>query len=344
MSLAALARDSKAADLLRRSLERKRLGHAYLIHGTVPEELENIARALAKVLNCTGTVRPSGGQPPLDSCDACTSCRKTENDLHPDIQWVRPESKSRIITVDQVRELMNQLQLKPCEGQYKVGILCSADRLNTQAANAFLKTLEEPPSRCVLILLSCEPDRLLETIRSRCLRLAAGGGDGRPTKPQQLQWLKELATDVASQRGGLLGRYRLLGKIVAELARLKKEIEGDLTSRSPLERYDDLESGLREKWEGELEAAIEAEYRRTRTEVLGGIEWWLRDVWVMSCQPDPSRLALPSLATETAAVSVRIQPTDALSNLHVIERTQRLLFSNVQEALALEVALLRLKL
>src|SRR6185436_1663393 len=106
-------------------------------------------------------------------------CRKIEGETHSDMHWVRPESKSRIVSVDQMRELMREIQLKPSEAEVKVAVIVAADRLNTQAANAFLKTLEEPPAKSVLILLSTEPQRLLETILSRCLRLNFGAEGAR---------------------------------------------------------------------------------------------------------------------------------------------------------------------
>ena len=74
-------------------------------------------------------------------------CRKIDHETHADIHWARPESKSRVITVEQMRDLMQQIQLKPTEAEYKVTIIAGADRLNPQAANAFLKTLEEPPAK-----------------------------------------------------------------------------------------------------------------------------------------------------------------------------------------------------
>src|SRR5205823_2281869 len=145
--------EQDAVRLLQRSLERGRLGHAYLFSGDDLTELERIARTLAKVVNCEKPVRkpphstltPDEGEGlPLDSCDRCVSCRKIDADNHPDISWVRPESKSRVIIIDQMRDLMQTIHLKPTVAQYKFGIIVAADRLNPQAANAFLKTLEEP--------------------------------------------------------------------------------------------------------------------------------------------------------------------------------------------------------
>jgi len=101
---------------------------------------------------------------------------------------------------------------------------------------------------------------------------------------------------------------------------------------------------LREKWEDELSAAIEAEYRRQRAELLAGLQWWLRDVWLRTLAAPADLLRFSELKGSVEAVARRVSPKDALENLQVLEQTQRLLYTNVQEALALEVGLLKLKL
>src|SRR2546422_1064880 len=188
--------EQDAIRLLQRSLERGRLGHAYLFSGDDLAELERIARTLAKVVNCENPTRQAADSPsplngeragvrgeavpegvvlsrvdsertlplPVDSCDQCVSCRRIDAANHPDISWVRPESKSRVIIIEQMRELMQTIHLKPTVARYKFGIVVAADRLNPQAANAFLKTLEEPPADSILVLLSTDPQRMLETI------------------------------------------------------------------------------------------------------------------------------------------------------------------------------------
>jgi DNA polymerase-3 subunit delta' len=330
--------------LLQRSLERGRLGHAYLLSGDHQETLERLARTLAKTLNCTAPPRVAANGLSLDCCDHCESCRKIEGDLHADVRWLRPESKLRVILVEQIRTLLESVYLKANEGRCKVAVIVGADRLNVQAANAFLKTLEEPPPRSVLLLLTTEPTRVLETLLSRCLRLNFGGiGAGRD--PEVTRWLRSFGEQAAAAQGGLLSRYRLLNEIMAVLATRRAGIEKDLTARSPLERYEDIEPGLRDQWEDELSASIEAEYRRQRGELLAAIQWWLRDVWLATQGLGEGRLNLPELAGLTETVARRINPQAAAQNLKTLERTQRLLGgTNVQEALTLEVGLLRLQL
>jgi DNA polymerase III subunit delta' len=339
MAFKSFPRQTQAVQLLQRSLARGRLGHAYLFTGDGLEELESLARTLAKTLNCQNPVKIEGVA--TDCCDECLSCRKIDNETHADIHWARPESKSRVITVEQMRDLMQQIQLKPTEAGYKVAVIAAADRLNTQAANAFLKTLEEPPPKSILILLSTEPSRILETILSRCLRLNFSGDGARPLDAAQSEWLEKFGALAADGQKSLLGRYRLLDTLLQKLAEIKLRVGETLTARSPLEKYDEVEKDLREKWETELTAAIEAEYRRHRADLLLLVQWWLRDVWLHTLAAGKELLKFPNLSgAET--VARRISPRQALENLQTLEQMQRLLHSNVQEALALEVSLLKL--
>jgi len=328
-----------AFEYLSRAQQRGRLGHAYLFAGDSLENLESLARTLAKTLNCQNPVKIKNVA--TDCCDECLSCRKIENGTHADIHWARPESKSRVITIDQTRDLMQQIQLKATEAEHKVAIIVAADRLNPQAANAFLKTLEEPPAKSVLILLSTEPQRLLETILSRCLRLNFSGDGKRELNPAEAEWLEKFGGIAAGEQKSLLGRYRLLDALLQKLAEIREQIDEKLAAVSPLEKYDEVEKDLREKWEDELTAAIESEYRRRRADLLLLLQWWLRDIWLHSLAVGNELLNFPKISgAET--VARRISPKQALENLQTLEQTQRLLHTNVQEALTLEVGLLKL--
>ena len=336
--------DPAVVALLRRLLARGRLAHAYLFTGTELDELERAARWLARTINCAEPLERAPGGAALSPCGRCSSCHTIAAQSHPDIQWVRPESKSRVITTDQVRGLMHTIQMKPTAAEYKVGVVVAADRLNAQAANAFLKTLEEPPARSILLLLTTEPQRVLETILSRCLRLNLGGSGERRFDPRQEEWLRSFAESAGAGRAGLFGRYQLVSSVLGQLTAMKGQVEETLTARSQLEQYDDLDPKLREKWEDELSAAIDAEYRRQRAELLAVLQWWLRDVWLLAQGQARESLALTALLPVTEMVARRINGAEATQNLAVLEETQRLLAANVQEALVVEVGLLKLKL
>ncbi len=331
-------------ELLQRSLQRGRLAHAYLFSGHQLGDLEALARTLAKTLNCRAPVKSGGAA--IDCCDRCLNCQKIDHGNHADVHWIRPESKSRVIVTGQMRELMQEINLKPTEAEYKLAVIVAADRLRIEAANAFLKTLEEPPPKSVLILLTTEPQWILDTIVSRCLRLNFAGDTPQKLDPGQMKWLSDFSEMAGADQKGLLGRYRLMDALLRRLNGLKTVIDEELTARSPLQRYKDAERDMQEKWEEELKAAIEAEYRRQRTDVLLVLQWWLRDVWLQTLMKGAEYeplLTFPDVRG-TTRVAQRISAAEASDNLRIMEQLQRWLGTNVQEALALEVGLLKLRL
>ena len=344
MSFASFPEQRPVVELLQKSLDRGRVAHAYLFSGDDLGEMEGLARTLAKTLNCAHPPSRAANGQPLDSCDACLNCRRIDGGGHPDVQWIRPESKLRVITIDQIRELIQTISLKPTEADYKFAVIVCADRMNVQAANAFLKTLEEPPARSVLVLLTSAIEQVLETILSRCLRLHFAGEAGARIDAAGQAWIESLASSASKPRKSLLARYRLLGLITARLSQMRQAIEQQLEAASPLSRYPDAEKDTQDKWQSELNAAVEAEYRRQRAELLLLLQWWLRDVWLLAMEMDPAALAVPQVRDATSQVARRISSREASANLQQLESLQRQLTTNVQEALALEIALLKLQL
>ena len=216
MPLADFHAQQDVVTLLQRSLERGRLGHAYLFTGQDLAELETVGLTLAQTLNCAQPPQTAPDGTPMDACGICVSCQKIMSGSHPDVMVVKPESKLRQIKIGQIvrrpnsppRVLHDLVNNKPVEGGYKVALLVAADRLNEDAANSLLKTLEEPPARTVFVLLSTEPGRLLDTIRSRCLRLNFAGDGQRTFGEGELAWLREFAAMAAKGDKDLFGRYR----------------------------------------------------------------------------------------------------------------------------------------
>src|SRR5882762_8708865 len=145
-----------ALDYLRRAHQQNRLAHAYLISGPPGSGKQQLAADLASLVNGT----PAGD---------VFSAKARE------IFVARPESKSRRIVIEQIRDLEHALQMRASNGRHKVAIVSDADRLQPQAATAFLKTLEEPPKDSLLLLLSALPEILPETIRSRCIAIPLAG-------------------------------------------------------------------------------------------------------------------------------------------------------------------------
>lgn len=190
----------RALHLLRSSLERQRVHHAWIFAGPSGVGKERVARLFAATLLC----RQGGGAD--GPCGACASCEKVERDVHPDVLVVMPEAEavarkrlaredlprtpSRDLKIEQIRGLEAALALSPVEGKRRVVLLLGAESMNHPAQNAFLKTLEEPPEGTHIILIAEAADRLLPTIRSRCIRV--------PFVPLPLDWVAE---QVAERKG-----------------------------------------------------------------------------------------------------------------------------------------------
>ena len=120
MAFAELISQIPTLDILKRSIERGRVGHAYLFTGADRTVLERASRAFAKVMNCEGAAGNGESETELTAeyCDGCGSCQRIESNHHGDVQWIRPESKMRIITIQQMRQLMDTLHLKPNDARY----------------------------------------------------------------------------------------------------------------------------------------------------------------------------------------------------------------------------------
>jgi DNA polymerase-3 subunit delta' len=179
-SLCATVRDTSARD---------RLSHAYLIEGGPERGGDWFAYWMAALTHC---------RQPSAPCLRCGDCQRVFSDQQPDVLRLSPEEESREIRIDQVRAMTAELALTRHGAGYKVAILTPADRLNRHAANALLKTLEEPTAGTLLLLVATYPSRLTATIRSRCVRLRIP----RPGTDIALAWL-------ASQRPGVDWRATL---------------------------------------------------------------------------------------------------------------------------------------
>ena len=330
------------AGQLQWSLKRGRLAHAYLFYGPRGSDREAMARTLAKALNCSKKAH--------DCCDACDSCRRIDAGVHPDVYWVRPESKSRRITIEQIREFENAVNLKPSLGRVKVGVLVDADCLGEEASNAFLKTLEEPPAQTIIILLTAEPQRLLPTILSRCLRISFGPRVEHAASPYRAQLLPLLAkfTTADSQprqpcRGRrVVNAYQLLADLTSILRQIKSEIRQRVEAETNLDRYEELEPRVREKLDDQMEARIEGEYRAAREQVLEELYAWFGDVLLCVTGVGDELLAHTEQTGALRSVAGRLTYPQAAANLDAIEQVRDALARSISESLALEVGLLKL--
>ena len=150
-------------DFLRSSVENGRVSHAYLFTGPAGSNKTLAAYALAQAILCPKGARgPRGG-----NCGACDVCRRVMRRKHPDVRYFAPEGAGGYL-VEQIRDIVTDTSYAPIQADKKVYILDRVDLLGTAAANAFLKTLEEPPADVVLVLLGRTRESVLPTILSRC--------------------------------------------------------------------------------------------------------------------------------------------------------------------------------
>src|SRR5437764_2580263 len=169
-----------ALEYLQRAHQQNRLAHAYLISGPPGSGKQLLAAELASLVNGT-------------NADDVFSSKARE------IFVAQPESRSRRIVISQIRELEHALQMRAPARRRKVAIIAEADRLQPQAANAFLKTLEEPPKDSLLLLLSALPEALPDTIISRCIAIPLATSDKQQVTAEEAELVNFLG-DAADER------------------------------------------------------------------------------------------------------------------------------------------------
>lgn len=174
MSFKDIQGHNKVIEILKEHIRQSRLNKGYLFIGPEGIGKKMVAKTLAQAVNC--------GEQLLDSCDSCPSCMKIEKKQHPDVHIIdgstSPYVNSRqnrddtadsgAIKIDHIRQLQKDISLKPYEGKLKVFIIDNAHNLTSEASNALLKILEEPPAKSLIILVTAKPTLLFKTIISRC--------------------------------------------------------------------------------------------------------------------------------------------------------------------------------
>ena len=194
----------------------------------------------------------------IDCCDECPSCIKTDKAIHPDVFFIAPEGDGGQITIKIIRQLEEQLSYKSFEGRWKVAVIDMAENLNQSAANAFLKTLEEPPAHSLLILISSRPELIPDTIRSRCQTVRFS--------PLPLEKMTELLNHETQN-----ANHKLISLLSA--GRL-----GDALSEDMIGRRDDSLDKLKSLL-GNIEGVSWAD-RDSMEEWFEWAQLWLRDIAV----------------------------------------------------------------
>ena len=310
---------------LQRTVASDRIAGAYLFYGPEGIGKETVARYFAQLILCQQGAQP--GAPPVigkgQVCGTCLACRKVDSGNHPDLQFIRPEGS--LLKIGQIRELQKQIIYEPLEARRKIYILADTERMNPEAENCLLKTLEEPPAASVLILLTSNIQALLPTTRSRCQILQF-----HPMPTQALAEILVNKFSVAPDQATMLA-IAADGAIGKALTQLEK---GDIHTESVPEIL--KETNL-------LAAFKLAENFKDNPETLNELVTWYRDLLFLQ-QGAPSELiahvhSLDELRAIVPCYS-RLRIQQAIQTIFdtksLIENT------NTNATLALEVMCLKL--
>lgn len=327
-----------AFGLMEAAHERGRLAHAFLISGPRGCGKETLAARMIQMLGGGGG---GGGGMDLFGEPVKVETPPLDELAGDAVRILRPQSKSRRITVESIRELEKSFYVVAGAKAWKVGVIVDADRMMPAAENAFLKTLEEPPPRTLLLLLTANPGGLLPTVLSRCVRipligqpdLKGGGGEdllaglhqaaahglGRP----------EIALGLKALFAGILEARKAEAVAAAEEAlkeeekALKQAVEGDWLKRR----------------EEALKASAESEYLADRARLFDVLQAWLADVLRLKAGAGGLDFADGS---EGARKLAEAEPMERLlRRMEAIEELRSNLDTNAQEQLALEVGFLK---
>ena len=317
----ALARTT-AFEFLRRAYEQNRLAHAYLVTGSPGSGKEALAADLASLVN---------GTPAKD----VFSSKARE------IFIARPELKSRRISIEQIRELEHALQMRAANSRRKVAIISDADRLGDAAANAFLKTLEEPPKDSLLLLLSALPEALPETILSRCFTIAlASDGEARSKKEEE-KLVKLLQQASRQMNWNVQFAYRLAQEFQQLLREIREEVkqETDGALKQEQTRYKDSTDGAwLEEREEYYKALTESLYLQRRASLVETLFAWWTDV--LRASNGVAQRDIPAAKHETATLANRFSSAEILRRIRSLEELRDHLSRNIHEGLAIEVGFL----
>lgn len=326
-----MSRESDLPDALvklKHGFQNGKLGQAYLVVGDPRGNAARLAEFVLQMIFC------NSGDPP---CGACNNCRRAAGRIHPDAAWIEPVRKSRGILVEQVREIIRNTFETTLEGGWKAVVLVNAERMNSEAANKLLKTLEEPPPRTVFLLLTDQPEALLPTIISRCRKLVLSDSAANPES--------ELHSAVAGIALGLKGgrmspRLALAREMTALLKEIREKIENEEEEQMRLAQVDGEQAGDLEKVS---EGRIEALYREKRRAVLRLLQLWQRDLLVCaSGLGGGGILHFAGEEQQVRAMACGLSPAQLMKNIGIIENMQAQLDQHLPESMVIERAFLRL--
>lgn len=311
------------------SLKNNFPGQSYVIQGDSIEEISEFTDEWVKTLACLD--RNDKG-----ACGHCRHCKLMMSGNYADIYKLEPASKSRTILVDSLRDFQNRFYMKSASGVKKIGVIVEADRMQVQAQNAFLKTLEEPPPDTFLILLTTRLDGLLNTIRSRCRMVSLAAN--------KIHYDDALKSELIQVLQGLDGKDGAAKAMEAQagvqsiFAGLKKKAQAEIEESFVISTQEADDPQLRKKFKERQVVLVEGRYKLYREQILSMMEVWISQNYLLASGVKQSCLAHHEIRSNSWAYSA----DEAVLSLDLIEQLKMDLEGNVNEDLAIENFLLQI--
>ena len=322
----------KIVNHLKNAIQMDKVSHAYIINGEDNSGKMMLAEAFAMALQCE-----EGGSEP---CGNCRSCRQAIDHNQPDIIFIgkdemMEEKKTKSISVDDIRTLLNNdIVIKPYSSKYKIYIVDHAEKMNIQAQNALLKTIEEPPAYGVIILLTSNADSFLPTILSRCILLN----------------IKTVEEDLIKKH--LMKKYQVPDYKAEICAAFAQGNVGKAIQLAASDSFNEMKQdvlALAKKMEDieiyELPVTIKNinTYKQRMDEYLDLLTLWYRDILYLKATDDVSNLIFKDEVYDIKKQAAKKSYSGIEKILQAIELTRTRLKANVNFDLVIEMLLLAIK-
>ncbi len=325
MSFKEVMGHEKPIRLLQRAIAQNKVTHSYLFLGNEGVGKSLVALQFAKALNCLE------GDHQTDGCDRCSSCKKIDRHLHPDVSLIEPEGQT--LKVEQVRERLRDLAYRPYEGRRRVIILSAADRMAPDMSNTLLKTLEEPPLHTLIILLANSPKWILPTILSRCQSIRFSPlpihlvSDWLMKEKGLKEWEAQLLASLSEGSPG-------------KALEIKEEIS-NIPREKLLKEWVGLKSlSIEEQEEAVAFLPSQPSQRKNLLLILEVSKTLLRDLIVTKAGAGSSRLIHPDLSDAIEELAERWRLSSLLKRMEALHRASAAVRANANLRLTLEAMML----
>lgn len=308
------------------AIKTGQVSHAYILEGEAGSGKKMLAKAFAQALECE-----AGSD---DSCGTCHSCIMAQSGNHPDIIWVTHEKPNTISVADIRTQINGDIGIKPYSGAYKIYIIDQAEKMNEQAQNALLKTIEEPPSYAVILLLASHTGYFLPTILSRCIKLAL-----KPLEEEEIRDYVLAHTEIMREEAEFCAGYSMgnLGKAMdMAVSDTRNELKKDCVHM--LSHIQDMEMHEVITYMKEL-----GKYKDNILEVLDMMLVWFHDILILKTTKNADRIVFREQFHILNTMTVHMNYEGIQNVLFALDKARLRLRANVNFDVTLELLLLTIK-